>query len=40
MSVVVIGKLDKLNILEKSKMDWIKYKDFNLGEYEWYEMDV
>ncbi|MCO5589616.1 hypothetical protein L7F22_043584 [Adiantum nelumboides] len=40
MSAAATGKPDKLNTLEKSKMDWTKYKDSNLGEHERHEMDA
>ena len=40
MSAAATGKPDKLNTLEKSKMDWTKYKDSTLGEQERFEMDA
>ena len=40
MSAAVVGKPDKLNTLEKSKMDWTKYKDSTLSEQERHEMEA
>lgn len=40
MSAAATGKPDKLNTLEKSKMDWTKYKDSTLAEHERHEMEA
>lgn len=40
MSAAVTGKPTKINTLEKSKMDWNKFKDLNASEQERDEMEA
>lgn len=40
MSAAATAKPTKINTLEKSKMDWTKYKDTTLGEDQRHELDA